>query len=263
MKTPYFPILDVFDAYVKLVSPTHLVAGSSLPKLYSLRMGVPLMTPEGIVLTDQSLSTDPIYKVMKHNFLMTSVKAIVTTYVTMAASFVIGVISAQPEGLLISTDLAERLLDATVKSDHLSIDDKLTNMAAAFDAEVYLRRSQTNVVVPQAGASALIIKVIEFVGSYKSIATLGSLISLLRILTAIGRISRGYYVERFTNHTANPNFKSLKMTDGTLACIPMPTQPQLAFYAEPDATYLSENACCYLQAIADFYADTARQDVYD
>ena len=265
MRTPYFPILDVFEAYTRLVGQTHLVAGSSLSKLYSLRMGIPVMSPESIKLTDESLSTDPVYRVMKANFLSSCVKAITTSYVTMAASFVIGVLTVQSEGLLISSDLAERLLTATNQGalGDISLDEKLSNMAAAFDAEVYLRRSESSVVVPQAGASASVIKFVEFVGSYKSTAPLSSLLSILRILTAISRISRGYYTERFTNHVVAPAFRSLKMTDGTLACIPMPTKEQLAFYAEADATYLSDKACAYLQAISDFYADDGRQDVLD
>lgn len=258
-------ILDVFDAYVNLLRDPFIAVGSAAPKLLAFRLGIPFMNSvelERFIESTQELSE---FKATMANFLSDSLLRNTNSYIRLAASFCVGTITQMRNAsekviTYVPLDIAKRIeaiLETASNETNTRFDTVLTpavvfeNLADTLDSELFLRDSQTLSTTGEIDTTSTVAALLNYVLAGQ-INDLRSAIAVLRILSSIGRIHSGVHAAAF-NELYAPKVRDVRITDGTLACIPAPTREQLDYYAEPDASLISDRGLHYLGALANFY----------
>lgn len=258
-------ILDVFDSYVNLLKDPFIAVGSSAPKLLAFRLGIPFMNSadlESFIESTQDLSE---FKASMSNFLSDSLLRNTNSYIRLAACFCVGTISqmrnsAEKVVTYVPLDIAKKIesvLETEAGNTTAQFDTVLTeavvfeNLADTLDAELFLRDAQTLSTSGEVDTTGTIATFLARVSSC-TITDLRTAVAVLRILSSIGRVHSGLHSAEFSTIYA-PTLRDIRITNGTLACIPAPTREQLDYYAEPGASPISDRGLHYLGALANFY----------
>lgn len=261
-------LLEVMDSYIELVDQSTISFGSSLQKLATLRLAIPYMGASFVDAFVDSVKKDASFVGAVSGFGDTALRANLASYIRCAGSFILGATTRALSDVrtrdvrFVSEDMAARLVEIadtygknptiSILPGALSEDEVLENLAIAIKAESFMLASTQLDARMYDNTANGVVHFVEYVNTSLDRFSRPAMVSVLKILVSIG-----YIITQSDKNTIAktwvPSLMKLRITDGTLASIPAPTQRQLAFYAEPEAPVLSGKALRYLTALAALY----------